>query len=67
MEDDNDYWDHQRPGLKKTVARGLLSPFSGCFSVLPGLSWPSEPKSISFTTAEADCSLSGKTRLDRGK
>jgi hypothetical protein len=67
MEDDNDYWDHQRPGLKKTVCAWALVAVLGLLFGLAGLVWPSEPTSISFTTAEADLALRARRAFDREK
>jgi hypothetical protein len=65
MEDDSEYWDHQRPGLQKTVCAWALVAVLVVLFGLAGLVWRSEPKSISFTTAEADLALRARRAFDR--
>jgi hypothetical protein len=65
MEDDNEYWDHRRPGLQKTAcAWAVLAAFVLLLG-LAGLVWSSEPKPLSFTTAEADLALRARRAFDR--
>jgi hypothetical protein len=65
MEDDNEYWDHQRPGLRKAVCAWALVAVLVVLFGIAGLVWPSEPKSIRFTTAEADLALRARRAFDR--
>jgi hypothetical protein len=65
MEDDNDYWDHQRPGLRKTVCAWAVLAVFAVLLGLAGFVWPSEPKSIGFTTAQADLALRARRAFDR--
>jgi hypothetical protein len=65
MEDENEYWDHQRPGLQKAVCAWAVLVVLGVLLGLAGFVWPSEPKSISFTTAQADLALRARRAFDR--
>jgi hypothetical protein len=65
MEDENEYWDHQRPGLRKAVCAWAVLAVLGVLLGLAGLVWPSEPKSISFTTTQADLAHRARRAFDR--
>jgi hypothetical protein len=65
MEDDNEYWDHQRPGLRKAVCAWALVAVLVVLFGIAGLVWPSEPKPISFTTADADLALRARRAFDK--
>jgi len=65
MEDDNDYWDHQRPELRKTVCAWAILAVLGVLLGLAGLVWSSEPKSIGFTTAQAELAQRARRAFDK--
>jgi hypothetical protein len=65
MEDDNEYWDHQRPGLRKAVCAWAVLAVLGVLLGLAGFVWPSEPRSTSFNTAQADLGLRARRAFDK--
>src|SRR5262245_3672944 len=65
MEEDNDYWDHQRPGLKKTACAWAILAVLGVLLGLAGLVWSSAPKSIGFTTAQAELAQRARRAFDK--
>ena len=65
MEDDNDYWDHQRPGLKKTACAWAILAVLGLLLGLAGFVWSSAPKLIGFTTAQVDLAQRARRAFDK--
>jgi hypothetical protein len=65
MKDHDDYWDHQRPGLRKAAcAWAIVAVLALIFGVV-GLVWPNQPVPIGMTTADAGLALRARRAFDR--
>jgi hypothetical protein len=67
MEDDNDYWDHQRPNLQKTVcAWAIVFALAFIFTTVE-LVWPSQPAPIGLAAVDGDVAVRARRAFDREK
>jgi anti-sigma-K factor RskA len=65
MEDHDDYWDHQRPGLRKAACAWAIVAVLALIFGITGLVWPSQPVQVGLTTADAGLALRARRAFDR--
>jgi hypothetical protein len=65
MEDDNDYWDHGRPGLQKALCAWAVLAVVAVLLGIAGFAWPNAQQPLSFTAAQADLALRARRAFDK--
>ncbi len=67
MEDDNDYWNHQRPNLQKTICAWAIVFALALIFAAAELVWPSQPAPIGLAAVDDDIAVRARRAFDSEK
>jgi hypothetical protein len=67
MEDDNDYWDHQRPNLQKAICAWAIVFALAFIFAAAELVWPNPPAPIGLAAVDGDLAVRARRAFDREK
>lgn len=66
-DDDNDYWDHQRPNLPNAICAWAIVFALAFIFAAAELVWPSQPASIGLAAVDGDVAVRARRAFDREK
>jgi len=66
-DDDNDYWDHQRPNLPNAICAWAIVFALAFIFAAAELVWPSQPAPIGLAAVDGDVAVRARRGFDREK